>query len=255
MKKIEREHPYFSVITVCLNERNKIRATCESICGQSFHDFEWIVVDGSSTDGTLDILAEYKDRINVMVTEPDRGIYHAMNKGIRLASGQYLVFMNGGGDRFMDEEVLKTVAVAPKAGILYGDILLKEADGLFLRYPDELPSDYLLNNMLPHQASFIWWELFEQYGHYDETFKIAGDYDLFVRLLDVHRVSCFHVPKTLAVFDGDGISTNSKNRSLRKNENHIIRKKYFPQYCYSLKRVRQDIRNWFSSKRFGMDIT
>ena len=96
-----------SVITICYNEKN-IRKTCESIVGQSWQDFEWIVVDGGSTDGTLDVLNEYRDRIDVLISEPDNGIYNAMNKGIARARGEWLNFMNG-GDAFCDKTVLEQV--------------------------------------------------------------------------------------------------------------------------------------------------
>ena len=236
--------PLFSIITVCRNESGKIRATCESVCGQSFRDFEWIVVDGASTDGTLDILRDYRDSIAVLVSEPDKGIYDAMNKGIARASGEYLVFMNG-GDRFADNEVLKMVADAPRKDILYGDLVFsRPAGGLEeKRFPDALPKNYLLKNMMPHQASFIKRELFAQHGVYDPSYRIAGDYDLFVRLLHVAKVSSYHVPKALAYFEEDGISSDPKHRALRKAENHRVRKRYFPIYRWSLKGLRQEIRN------------
>ena len=92
-----KDAPALTIITVCRNEPN-IERTCESIVSQTWQDFEWIVVDGASTDGTLDILEKYKDRIDVFVSEPDTGIFNAMNKGIRLAHGEFLNFMNGGDE-------------------------------------------------------------------------------------------------------------------------------------------------------------
>lgn len=236
------DSPFFSVVTVCRNEREKIRTTCESICGQSYRDFEWIVIDGASTDETLDVLREYEDQMAVLISEPDAGIYNAMNKGIKRASGEYVVFMNG-GDYFSGNDVLQFVADAPEAGILYGDLLFDGPEPSIAQFPDRLPPSYLLNNMLPHQASFIRRELFERYGGYDESFKIAGDYDLFARLLEIHRVSCFHVPYTLAVFNGEGISKDLRYRALRKQENHRVRKTYFPRYRFSLKGLKEEIRS------------
>lgn len=117
-----------SVITICYNEKN-IRKTCESIVGQSWQDFEWIVVDGGSTDGTLDVLNEYRDRIDVLISEPDNGIYNAMNKGIARARGEWLNFMNG-GDAFCDKTVLEQVfgggSSRDGADVLYGDMLCRE---------------------------------------------------------------------------------------------------------------------------------
>ena len=113
----------FSVITVCRNEALNIRATCESIISQGFEDFEWIVIDGASTDGTLDILHEYAENIGVLISEPDTGIYDAMNKGAARAAGEYLIFMNG-GDRFASTEALHLASEAPRAQLLYGDLFL-----------------------------------------------------------------------------------------------------------------------------------
>ena len=94
-----------SVITICYNIKDEIRRTCESIANQTNHDFEWIVVDGGSTDGTVEILNEYKKHIDVFISEPDKGIYNAMNKGIMQAHGEFLNFMNG-GDTFADSNVV-----------------------------------------------------------------------------------------------------------------------------------------------------
>ena len=82
----------FSIITVCFNEVAHIRETCEGVVGQSCEDFEWIVVDGGSMDGTVEILEEYREKITVLISESDNGIYHAMNKGIQRANGEYLIF-------------------------------------------------------------------------------------------------------------------------------------------------------------------
>ncbi len=232
----------FSIVTICRNEVNKIRNTCESICGQAFTDFEWIVIDGASTDGTKDVLKNYQNRITVLVSEPDNGIYHAMNKGISYAKGEYIIFMNG-GDYFADTLALEKVAKAPRKSIIYGDLLFDGKETTVKKYPDVLPPRFLLKNMLPHQASFFRRSLFERFGGLDESFRIAGDYELFVRLLEVHRVSTHHLAKVLAVFSDDGISKDPKYRLIRKLENHRVRKKYFPYYRFSLKGIKEEIRS------------
>ncbi len=240
----------FSIITVCLNERASIRKTCESICSQVFQNFEWIVIDGASSDGTLDVLSEFNHRINCLVSEPDNGIYGAMNKGIHRAKGEYLLFLNA-GDYLADNNVLEAVSRSPDRDILCGDLLCmtESGEGFVKSFPDVLPRHFLLKNMMPHQASFIKRELFNRYGEYDTSLRIAGDYDLFVRLLYVHSVSYFHVPRTLAVFQTDGISSGSSHRALRKRENHQIRKKYFPWFIYGLKGLKTECKF-----RFGYNV-
>lgn len=235
--------PKFSIITVCLNEFDTIRKTCESICSQTFYDFEWIVIDGQSTDGTLDVLAEFNDRINVLISEPDKGPYDAMNKGIRRAKGEYLLFLNA-GDYLAKHHVLDLVSKAPMFDLIFGDLrcLSVNGDEFVKVIPDVLPKYYLLKKMIPHQASFIRRTLFDKYGAYDTSFKIAADYDLFVRLLYMHRVSYAHIPQEIAVFNTGGLSSRADQRYLRKKENHMIRKKYFPWIVYGLKGLKEKVR-------------
>jgi len=236
MKKI-------SIITVCLNEAESIRATCDSICSQSYSDFEWIVIDGGSTDGTLEILREYEDSMDCLISEPDTGIYNAMNKGAVKASGQYLIFMNG-GDRFACADALLMASKAPRAQMLYGDVYLGDQSGDVETYPDVVESGYMLRKMIPHQTTFYERATFEAVGGYDESFKIAGDYDLYARLFEVERISHHHISHPIAIFDLEGVSNSKDFRQLRKRENHRIRKKYFKKYRCSMKCLRQEIRNF-----------
>lgn len=241
----------FSIITVCRNEAANIRRTCESICSQTFSDFEWIVIDGQSADGTLDILGEYRSRISCLVSEPDGGIYDAMNKGIQRATGEYLLFLNG-GDYLADRHVLGKVAESPDRDVLYGDMRCVRPNGeTFIRsFPDELTTNFFLRHRLPHQAAFFRRGLLEARGAYDTSLRIAADYDLFVRLLYVHKASYFHVPCVVSVFKTGG--TSAQSRSLGKIETHRIRKKHFPWYIYGFKGLQAGIktrRMWRRSNR------
>ena len=237
--------PQFTIITICYNEEAGIRATCESIVSQTFRDFEWIVIDGKSTDNTLGILEDYEDRISVLVSEPDDGIYDAMNKGITKATGTYLIFMNG-GDSFASHQALEWVSEAPQKDLIYGDIYHDSTNGPLITYPDEIPAGYLLRNMVPHQSTFYKRELFDRYGGYDPSYKIAADYDLYARLLEVEKVSSHHIPKPLAIFRLDGISCSENFRRVRKEENHRVRMKYFRRYRWSLKALKQSARKLFT---------
>lgn len=231
----------FSIITICLNEAAQIRATCESIARLPGHLFEWIVVDGGSTDGTLAILDGYAERIRILVSEPDTGIYNAMNKGAVLATGDYLLFMNG-GDYFYDDEVLNRVVSAQRADVIVADVILGDEGGDVLCYPATLSSRWLLKKMLPHQAAFIRRATFERCGRYNEAFRIAGDYELFARLFTRYGASYHHVPVVAAVFGRGGVSQSPEHRSLRKRENHCVRWRYFPSYRFSFRALREAIR-------------
>lgn len=235
--------PKVSIITVCLNEVNAVRATCDSICRQDFNDFEWIVMDGGSTDGTLEILQEYASRMAHLISEPDGGIYEAMNKGIALAGGEYLLFLNA-GDYLATDNALSLVAAAPACDIIYGDLECLEDSGQsnHIHYPNQLPANYMLSHMIPHQASFIRKSLFDRFGMYDTTFRIAGDYEMFTRFLHHHRASTHHIPQILSVFRIGGISSTGSQRSRRKQENHRVRKRYFLRYRFSLRCIKAEIR-------------
>ena len=232
--------PTFSIVTICLNEAETLRATCDSIVLQPAELFEWIVIDGGSTDGTLDILATYRDHMDTLVSEPDAGSYNAMNKGVARARGEYLVFMNG-GDRFVDGGALRSAASALTADVVVGDVMLGDG-GDTMRYPDRLPPGFLLKRMLPHQASFIRRKTFLHCGGYDESYRIAGDFELFVRLFQNCNASYGHVPAVIAVFASGGISQSPAHRARRKRENHCIRWRYFPTYRFSMKAMREQLR-------------
>jgi len=232
-----------SIVTVCLNEARTLRETCQSICQQTVQDFEWVVIDGGSTDGSLDILADYQKWMTVLVSEPDRGVYDAMNKGIERATGDYLVFLNA-GDKFYSESVLERVSRTSSVDLIFGDLACQEADGnvTIKSFPETLPPDFLRHNMLPHQASFFRRGLFQEYGGYDTSYRIAGDYELFCRLLRKGNISTARIPAILAIFSIGGISSDRAYRNLRKLENHRVRKDYFPLYRFSFDGLKMALR-------------
>ena len=233
----------YSIITVCLNAITHMKRTAESLGQQNYANFDWIIIDGGSTDGTLDILEEYKDLISILVSEPDKGIYDAMNKGILHAKGQYLLFLNS-GDSLCKPNSLSSIDLSLNSDLIVGNLFFSQS-GLVRESPQLLPKDYLLKGMLPHQATFFRQDIFDKYGFFDTSYRIAGDYEMFSRLIQKYKVSYAHVPDIIANFDETGISSNDKFRNLRKKENHRIRWKYFPSYRYSFKSMRQMVRNFF----------
>lgn len=233
--------PRFSIITICLNEVDGIEATCQSLISQSLPDREWLVIDGGSTDGTLEVLAKHAAHITRLVSEPDGGIYDAMNKGIAMARGDYLLFMNG-GDRFASGNVLARVAQAPRVDLIYGDIRLGSAEGPLWKSPARLERGLLLKRSLPHQASFYQRGLFDRFGLYDTSYRIAGDYEFFARLVETGDISHHHIPEALAIFDPSGMSRDPAYRDLRKRENHRVRMRYFRSYRWTPKAWRQAFR-------------
>ena len=174
----------YSIVTICFNESASIRSNCESIKEQTFRNYEWLVIDGGSTDGTLDILNEYAEQLRLLISEPDGGIYEAMNKGILHARGEYVIFMNS-GDAFADCEVLERASRAigeSEADLFVGGIVV-DKDGKKCFPPDRVIGRYLRYKMLPHQSAFFKRELFQKHGLFNESYRIAGDYEMFARLL------------------------------------------------------------------------
>ena len=244
--------PILSIITICYNEK-QIERTCKSIVNQTWQDFEWIVVDGGSTDGTLDILNKYKDRINIFISEPDTGIYNAMNKGIKLATGTYLNFMNG-GDAFYDNTVLEN---AFKDKTYTDDILYSDCCGFYngakrpFLAPETIEPEMWLYRTINHQASFIKKEAFEKYGLYNENYKIASDFEQFVIF---HKNGCSfkYLPITISLFDMEGISNINVSKNIQERrqieQEHLFKKTeykctLFGFFKFTKKRINPPINN------------
>lgn len=195
--------PRFSVITVCFNALAILPETYASLRTQSSSDYEWIVVDGASTDGTVEWLTEIGP--DVLVSERDTGIYDAMNKAIARATGDYLFFLNA-GDRFADANVLTEIKSvldlqgAPWPGIVYGDVIYFGDRGQRRKRFNWLKRSNLVFGDLCHQAAFVRREMFDRFGVFDVSLRYNADFDWFIRgfrggarLQYVHRdVARFH---------------------------------------------------------------
>jgi glycosyltransferase involved in cell wall biosynthesis len=219
-----------SVITVCKNAVGTIEKTLLSMYGQTYQNIENIVIDAVSTDGTLEILEKYKDKISVLVSEPDGGIYDAMNKGIKLATGDIIYFLNA-TDSLYDETIFETVVKEFEAHsdlrILWGKVQFTEEseDTSFLLYDDiNFKSDFLYKNPC-HQVVFYKKDVFDEYGEYDKKYPIYADYDFNMRMLVVNNVRCKYIPKFLARFELGGISTldDEENKKIQDREHRRIR--------------------------------
>ena len=214
-----------SVVTVVLNAVQCIERCVSSVVGQTYDGVEYLVLDGGSTDGTLDVLERYRDRIDHLVSEPDRGLYHAMNKGIHAATGDYVYFLNS-DDYFCDQGVVADVAAAirrnPKADLIYGDVLMRSGDQL-VRKPQVpvLTRESLCRKGFCHQALFARRELLARTGGFSEQYRIVADGDWLARALAAGATG-LHLERDIAVFALDGLSGScnwreEKRRSLRAN--------------------------------------
>ena len=222
------KQPLLSIITICKNEPF-IESTCQSITEQTNQNFEWIVIDGASTDETIKKLEKYKSKMTVFISEPDEGVYNAMNKGISKAKGKYVLFMNG-GDLLYDNKTIEKVCPYLRQGqasVYYGDsyrLFSKQEECFIKTYPDKINKKFFLTNTLAHQSSFIRRDLFATYGLYREDFKIVSDKEKWLKFIDNHIVFQ-HIPFPCSCFRMNGISRLPTQ--LLKTEKKQMLEQYF----------------------------
>ena len=199
-----------SIITVNLNDAVGLRKTLSSVLDrQTFMDIEYIVIDGGSKDGSVDVIKEYEDKISYWVSEPDRGIYNAMNKGIKRATGEYLLFLNSGD--WLVDDVLAMVFAGPfTEDVVYADLLLYCEDGKTVEqvYSDRLSLSELIGTSLGHPSSFIRRELFDG-NLYREDYRIISDWVFWMEELVFKRRSWRHLNIFTTYFNMYGVSSGS----------------------------------------------
>ena len=214
--------PLISIITINYNNAVGLRKTIDSVVSQTFQDFEFIVIDGNSTDNSVDVISQYS-RINQWVSENDNGIYDAQNKGIKKATGEYLLFLNS-GDILVNRIVLEKVShfLSGNKSIYYGDLIL-EKNGFQEKHlaPHEIDMDFMLNSTFWHPCVFMKSELFKDFGLYNTNFKIAGDYEFFIRCLLKPDITIEHIPEFITLFDGNGISNDASQNEMQTNEREL----------------------------------
>lgn len=221
-----------TVITINYNNRDGLIKTFDSIRNQTWLDFEYIVIDGGSTDGGKELI-EQNPQINYWVSEKDSGVYNAMNKGILKATGDYVIFMNS-GDFFYDENVLEKVQhhFAENIDILYGDTVCFNDNGFKkLDSPDKkLTFGFFCNKGINHQSAFIKRELFHRYFLYNEDYKICSDWEFFIVVICSYGASYKHMNEVICYYDFSGISSNPENFHIYEKERDITLRKYFPMF-------------------------
>lgn len=226
-----------SIITINYNNKNGLIKTFESINNQTWSDFEHIVIDGGSTDGGKELIEE-NSKVNYWVSEKDSGVYNAMNKGIRKASGDYIIFMNS-GDFFYDNNVLEKVLqqFTSDIDILYGDSVYFNDTG-YRRIevpPKKLTFSFFYSGGINHQAAFIKRKLFNDFFFYNEDYKICADWEFFIVAICLYNATYKHLEETICYYDFSGISANPENLSTYHSEREITLNKYFPAFLDDLK--------------------
>lgn len=214
-----------SIITVCYNSDRTIRDTIESVLLQDYPHIEYIIVDGVSKDNTLGIINQYATKISKVISEPDNGIYDAMNKGIQLSTGSIIGILNS--DDFFENskvvsEVVKEFILNPAVSCVFGDVVFvdpNETNKITRFYSSKgfRPWKLRFGWMPPHPATFIKREVYQELGNYAVEYKISADYEFFVRMLLVHHLSYSRIDKVLIKMRAGGVSTSGIKSSLLLN--------------------------------------
>lgn len=226
-----------SVITIAKNEEKTIERTILSVINQSaINEIEYIVIDGKSSDKTLEIINKYKNKISKIISEPDFGIYNAMNKGIKAANGDYILFLNAGDELFCNKTIEKFL---PKLNcdLIFGDILIRDKNGKNSTIEYDFIDDFeLFYKSLPHPCTFIKKECFLKLDLYDETKKIMSDWQWFLKYFKSGgKYSYIKTP--VSIFYLGGISTSKKFKKLQKQERKEILNNFYSkkkQFLYKL---------------------
>lgn len=218
-------NPKVSIITVCFNSAKTIRDTIESVLSQDYPDIEYIVIDGGSSDETISIVNEYSDRISAIVSERDRGIYDAMNKGISLATGEIVGMLNS-DDIYINQHAvtdLMRVMQDAQADSVFADLIIVDPLDLnkILRYYDSsyfTPKKFRYGWMPAHPTFFVKKSLYEKVGPYSLEYKISADYEMLIRLLWVEQASYAYLRKPMVRMRHGGASTSGLGRNWLLNK-------------------------------------
>ena len=239
-----------SIVTVTYNAERFLESCIASVVSQKFANIEYIIIDGASTDSTLQIVSRYNDKIAKIVTEKDKGMYDALNKGIQLATGDVIGLLNA-DDFFADDRVVEKIARAfenSKADVLYGD----------LWYVDQNDTNKALRKWKskPYQHGMFQWgwmpahptfyakrELFEQYGNYRLDMGSAADYELMIRFMHKHKLKSVYLPELMVKMRAGGMSNSSVEARLKANQADLEAMKLngikYPKLAAFLKPVRK----------------
>lgn len=220
--------PLISVVTICYNAKNDLEKTILSVLSQTYQDIEYIIIDGGSTDGTVDIIHKYSERLFYWISEPDKGIYDAMNKGMDRATGSWINFMNA-GDTFCDNEIIKNIFGyndLSDYSVIYGDCYVSKLNQLQYLKASSMKKVHV---QMPfcHQSSFIR----KTRLRFSIDLKIAADYQMIYEYYRMNGISSFlYISKPISVFDATGISTTNNN--LLQKEYGIVYKRTRNAYYY-----------------------
>ena len=208
-----------SIITINYNNKDGLRKTIDSVVRQTFRDYEYIIIDGGSTDGSVDVIKENEEYVSYWVSEKDNGIYHAMNKGVKVAKGDYCLFMNSSDTIYSSNTLQDIFSTIIKEDIVYGNFV---SSGQLRINEKKITLLNLLTHTIGHQSSFIKRDLLLK-NPYDESLRIVSDWKFFFQELILKNASYRKIDTIIAVFDNTGVSMNNQEY-LKKERDEELKK-------------------------------
>jgi len=257
--------PKISIITACYNAENTIEQAIQSVLGQTYENIEYIIVDGASTDGTMEIVEKYRNKIDVVVSESDKGVYDAFNKGVGLATGDFINFMNA-DDYFSTNTILEKIVSHilnhPNLMLLHGNVkAIDETTGHWHYRGQSLSfKDFEKGQMCPHQSVFTRRELFTEFGGFNLAYKILADVDFTIKCFKKYEEYIKYVPIEVAHFRLGGLSSSLQHEKNMHYENAIIHFNHFgniPDYVkgslenFETSHINSTYQQWLESFLIG----
>ena len=243
-----------SIITVCYNSSNTLEKTIQSVAGQNYDNIEYIIVDGNSTDDTLKIIDDYKSNITKWISEPDEGLYDAMNKGIKIATGDIIGILNS-DDIFSSTTIISIIADAfkrNKCDILYGNINYLNNENKNVRYWKSskfIKGDFINGWHPPHPSLFVKKDVYDKDGNFDISLQISSDFELMLRFFEKSNHKYFYLDKTIVNMMIGGRSNTIKGiiKGSKEIKLAFTKNKIKPAYLYLYKRYMNKIFKYIKS--------
>ena len=212
-----------SIITVCFNANKTIEQTIISVLSQTYQNIEYIIIDGGSEDGTIGIIKKYSSKVDKIISEKDNGMYDALNKGIKLATGDIIGILNS-DDYFSNNNILNLIVCKFNENLeldaIIGDVAFVDKTNKIIRHCSAKKWDiskFRFGNMPPHPSFYCKKYCFDKFGYYNTKFKIAGDFELLLRFFFINKIHFSHIPKTMVSMNLGGLSTSGVKSTLTIN--------------------------------------
>lgn len=234
-----------SIITINYNNKKGLQKTVNSVFEQTSSDYEYIIIDGNSSDGSQEVLKLYNAKIDFWISEQDSGIYNAMNKGIRKASGEHLLFLNS-GDTLCNKNIIEdlSVKIINEADIYYGNINAVDNNGYkeLRLFPEKLNFNFFLEKTITHQAAIIRKSLFDDVFYYNESFKLVSDWEFFICAICKFNKTYEKLNLTITNYGLDGVSSDPIYKNLLLEERKTSLEKHFPLFLGDYNRLQKQTR-------------